>query len=149
MDPLSLTIAASQLLGAVNTVIVIVARYNEEMNKTPRDLLRFVEELRGLRSVLEQLESLIIEAKKSDSSNPTLQALVPLYEPLTLYLNDLKALQGKMQIPTPTWYSASRRRRSIVAALGWPLQDDEAKRELEKMNSFREQLKDAIQVDTV
>lgn len=147
MDPLSLTLAASQLLGAVNTVIVIVARYNEEMNKTPRDLLRFSEELRGLRSVLEQLENLITEAKKSGSTNPTLQALVPLYEPLTLYLGDLKALQAKMVLPNLS--SSGRRRRSVMAALGWPLPEDEAKRELDKMTAFREQLKTAIQVDTV
>lgn len=148
MDPLSLTLAASQLLGAVNTVIIIVARYNEEMNKTPRDLERFVEELRGLRGVLESLESLIIEAKKSNSAaDPKLQALIPLYEPLTLYLDDVKALQARLELPS--WYTGSRRRRSIVAALGWPLKEDDAKRELEKMKSFREQLKDAIQVDTM
>jgi hypothetical protein len=148
MDPLSLTLAASSLLGAVNTVIVIVARYNEEMKKTPRDLERFVEELRGLRGVLELLESLIIKAKKSDlSSDPKLQALIPLYEPLTLYLDDIKDLQARLEIPS--WSTANRRLRSIAASLGWPLKEDEAKRELEKMKSFREQLKDAIQVDTM
>ena len=148
MDPLSLTIAATQLLGAVNTVISIVARYNAEMKKTPRDLERFVEELRGLRNVLETLESLIIEAKKSNTAaDPKLQALIPLYEPLTLYLDDIKALEAKLEIPS--WYGSSRRKRSIIAALGWPLKEDEAHRELEKMKSFREQLKDAIQVDTM
>ncbi|KAH9885699.1 ankyrin repeat-containing domain protein [Xylariomycetidae sp. FL2044] len=148
MDPLSLTVAASQLLGAVNTVIVIVAKYNEEMNKTPRDLAKFVEELRGLRSVLETLESLVLEAKKSNiETHPKLRALIPLYEPLTLYLEDIKALQSRLELPK--WYTSSRRRRSIVIALGWPLADDEAKRELEKMKSFREQLRGAIQVDTI
>ena len=148
MDPLSLTIAASQLLGAVNTVIVIVTRYNEEMNKTPRDLERLDEELKGLRGVVEALDSLIIEAKTSKADgNPKLQALIPLYEPLTLYLDDVKTLQTKLELPA--WYSTSRRRRSVVAALGWPLKQDEARRELEKMRSFREQLKDAIQVDTM
>jgi hypothetical protein len=148
MDPLSLTLAASQLLGAVNAVISIVARYNEEMKKTPRDLKRFVEELRGLRNVLESLESLIIEAKKSDlSSDPKLQALIPLYEPLTLYLDDVKALQVKLELPSCP--PGTRRWRSVVVALGWPLKEDEAKLELEKMKSFREQLKDAIAVDTM
>jgi hypothetical protein len=148
MDPLSLTVAASQLLGAVNTVIVIVARYNEEMNKTPKDLQKFVEELRGLRSVLESLESLILEAKKSGvAADPKLQALIPLYEPLTLYLDDIRALEVALQIPS--WQNTTRRRRSIVAALGWPLKEDDARRELEKMRSFREQLKDAIQIDTM
>ena len=148
MDPLSLTIAASQLLGAVNTVIMIVIRYNEEMNKTPRDLERLEEELKGLRGVLEALDSLIVEAKTSKADgDPMLQALIPLYEPLTLYLDDVKTLQTKLELPA--WYSTSRRRRSVVAALGWPLKEDEARRELEKMRSFREQLKDAIQVDTM
>lgn len=148
MDPLSFTVAASQLLGAVNTVIVIVGKYNEEMNKTPRDLLRFTEELRGLRHVLESLESLVLEAKKSNlSADPKIRALIPLYEPLTLYLDDIKLLQDRLE--TPSWHTGSRRRRSIVTALGWPLREDEGKRELEKMKAFREQLKDAMQVDTL
>jgi hypothetical protein len=149
MDPLSITLAASQLLGAVNTVIQICAKYNEEMSRTPKDLLRFVEELRKLREVLETLESLILKAKTSDSAeHPELQALIPLYEPLTLYLEDVKVIQAKLQIPT--WYETTgRRRRSLAIALGWPLKEDEAKRELEKMKSFREQLRDAIQVDTL
>ncbi|KAI8151173.1 hypothetical protein K4K49_011135 [Colletotrichum sp. SAR 10_70] len=150
MDPLSFTVAAAQLLGAVNSVILIVARYNEEMKKTPRDLLRFVEELRGLRHVLESLESLVLKAKslKADiSTDSNIQALIPLYEPLTLYLDDIKTLQSKLEMPNLDM--KSRRRRSLVIALGWPLKEDEGKRELEKMKAFREQLKDAMQVDTL
>ncbi|OHF00304.1 hypothetical protein CORC01_04493 [Colletotrichum orchidophilum] len=89
MDPLSFTVAATQLLGAINSVILIVTRYNEEMKKTPRDLLRFFEELRGLRHVLESLESLVLKAKslKADiSTDSIIQDLFPLYEPLTLYV---------------------------------------------------------------
>jgi hypothetical protein len=149
MDPISITLAASQLLGAVNTVIGICARYNEEMSRTPRDLQQFVEELRGLRSVLESLESLILKAKSSDSSSsdPQLQTLIPLYEPLTLYLDDVKEIQAKLEIPS--LHTISRRKRAVMVALGWPLKEDEAKKELEKMKSFREQLRDAIQVDAV
>jgi hypothetical protein len=149
MDPLSITLAASQLLGAVTTVIRICGKYNEEMNRTPKDLLRFIEELRKLREVLETLESLIIKAKCSElDDNPELQALIPLYEPLTLYLEDVKMIQAKLE--SPAWYETiSRRKRSFAVALGWPLKEDEAKRELEKMKRFREQLRIAIQVDTL
>ncbi|KAL3480824.1 ankyrin repeat-containing domain protein [Aspergillus californicus] len=148
MDPLSLTVAASNLLSAVNTVIIIVSRYHKEMKKTPRDLERFTEELKRLSDVLGTLESLIQEAKvPTPDVDPKLKALVPLYEPLTLYLDDIKILQGKLEVPS--WSYMSQRKRSLAVALGWPLKEDEVKNELDKMKSFREQLKDAIQVDTI
>ncbi|GES59935.1 vegetative incompatibility protein HET-E-1 [Aspergillus terreus] len=148
MDPLSLTLAASNLLSAVNTVIIIVSRYHEEMKKTPRDLERFTEELKRLSDVLGTLESLIQEAKvPTPDVDPKLKALIPLYEPLTLYLDDIKSLQRKLEVPS--WSYMSRRKHSLAVALGWPLKEDEVKHELDKMKSFREQLKDAIQVDTI
>ncbi|KXX77180.1 Ankyrin repeat domain-containing protein 50 [Madurella mycetomatis] len=118
------------------------------MAKTPRDLVRFAEELKLLRSVLETLESILVEGKNAESvAAEKMRALTPLHEPLALYLGDFKALEAKLEMPS--WQTHSRRRRSAASAVGWPLKEDEAKKELEKMKSFREHLSDAMQVDTL
>jgi len=181
MDPISLSAATQQFLGVVAIIIGIVAKYNAEMAKSPRELVRFAEELRQLRNVLETLESILIEGKNSPGDNlqfpddvkdhpssttkpppsysqsqeqqrprpttATIRALSPLQEPLSLYLEDFRALEAKLEIPS--WQTHSRRRRSAASAIGWPLKEEEAKKEMEKMKTFREHLSEAMQVDTL
>jgi len=82
MDPLSISAGIVAVLKATTAVFLICYTYRAAINDAPWESCQTIEEIKGLRSVLETLQDLAVEAKTADSvAHARLPSLVRLSEP--------------------------------------------------------------------
>ena len=151
MDPLSVTASIIAVLQATNSVVSVCYDYSSAVKKAPWELPKVINELKGLRNVLESLEQLAREAENNDpnvqSNLLTLQSLVDSQSGLlNTCLDEVIALKDKLK-PTTAWAPDGSRRRAIMEAVTWPLKEKETLKILDKLARCRSLLSDALAVD--
>ncbi|KAI9697117.1 MAG: hypothetical protein M1820_007932 [Bogoriella megaspora] len=153
MDPLSVSASIIAVLQAAGAVLAICYDFRAIVTKSPWTLTRLIEETRALRDVLEMLESTASANPEgsSDNGSSTQKCLEFLCEPqkgiLASCLEELKALETKLD-PFAKQPAASKgRRKALFQALGWQLKSGDAKTSLKRIERYKNALCLALTVD--
>jgi hypothetical protein len=151
MDALTVATAVITVIQAANTIISICYDYKAAVKDCPWELSSIIEEVKGLRNVLESLEQL---TKKAEGANPALKAELPVLRrlcepeqgPIKLCLGELESLEKRLA--PPGWAGqVGSKRRALVQAMGWPLKERESKKTLEKIVRYTKALHLAMGAD--
>jgi hypothetical protein len=155
MDGLSVAASIIAVLQAANAVVSVCYDYRAAVKDSSWELPRVTEEVKGLRNVLETLESLASDLEKpgSDAKSrlPTLQLLCKPKTGnegglLAMCLEELNNLKKKLA--PPKWAgSAGSKRLAVTQALRWPLKESETNKTLESIGRFRDMLTLALTAD--
>lgn len=145
MDPLSITASIITVLQSANAVVSICYDYNAAVSGSSWELLKVIDEIRGLRNVLENLEHLT----RHDAED-RLPSLRLLCEPgtglLARCLAELMELDRKLR--PPNWSGpASSKRRALIQASSWPLKKGTVERSLVNIGRLKETISLAIMAD--
>jgi sulfite reductase alpha subunit-like flavoprotein len=140
MDPLSISASIIAVLGATIKVLELCKAYSETVNNASKELLRIIEEVESLRSVLTTLQQLAEKAESKDavaeSRLPTLKVLSdPDKGELVKCRSELEALIQNLNPPSLNGQAPSKR-KAVMRALGWPLKEKETRTTLEKIERF-------------
>jgi hypothetical protein len=151
MDPLSVTASIIAVILATSAVVSICYDYSSAVEGSSWELLKVIDEVRGLRNVLESLEQL---ARKAGSTKVEAESRLPslrlLSEPgtglLAKCLTELADLDKKLR--PPGWSGpAGSRRRALVQASGWPLKKGAVEKSLVNIGRLKETISLAITAD--
>ena len=151
MDPLSVTASIIAVLQATSAVVSICYDYSSAAQGSSWELLQIIDEVRGLRNVLETLEGLSRQAESRVSGvGSRLPSLELLCDPrtglLARCLTELTDLEKKLQ--PPGWSGpAGSRRTALIQASGWPLKKGAVERSLATIRRLQETLALAITAD--
>lgn len=149
MDPLRITTRIIAVILITNKVISICYSYSSTVKNALWELPRVINEISSLRNVLEILVQLAMKAENADSVAETrLPALKLLAEPqegpLIKCLADLEALKQKLASPDGQEKS---KRKNLIGALVWPLNEKDTQKLLVNIERFRTTLNLAITAD--
>ena len=153
MDPLSITASIIAVLQATNAIISICYDYSSSVKQSNWQLPKVIEEVKGLRNVLETLEPLAKTAESTDpgrgSRLPTLKLLCLPTAGRSLLLDCLEELNVlKDRLSPPSWAgSDGSKRRVLVQAIGWPLKERDTKTVLDNIGRYKATLTLAITAD--
>lgn len=99
MDPLSITASVIAVLNVADKIILTCYEYGFAIKNASKALSRIFEEVKSIRGVLEALQPLEIDVESADSSAHTRWPALKK-EPLNLCLEELKALEQMLTIPS-------------------------------------------------
>ena len=151
MDPLSITVSVVTLIGAANLVI----RHGSSIKGAKAAITALLDEMKGLRNILESVEQMLVATEKSDANNDDddrqstinrerVAALCNVEDgPIALELNHL---QEKLRPPDWADQDGSRR-RAVVQSLTWPFKEADTMRIIEKISRLKKDLELALTVD--
>lgn len=151
MDPLSISAGLIAILQKTGTVISICYDFKSALSNTPWALTRIVEELKGLRNVLEALEAVAddLHSAKSLSTvqRPNLELLCkPGDGLLELCAQDLTALE--LSLTTPDWQGKfGLKRKALAQAIGWRISAKDTLEVLNRIQRFKGTLGLALAAD--
>jgi hypothetical protein len=151
MDPLSITASIIAVLQATSTVITICYDYSSAVKGSSWESVKVLDEVRGLRNVLESLEPLVRQ-ETSQNSNvesrlPSLRLLcAPGTGVLSKCLVELTGLEKKL-LP-PGWSGPpGSKRRALIQASGWPLKKGSVEKILANIGRLKETISLALTAD--
>lgn len=153
MDGLSVSASIIAVLQAAGIVLSICYDFRAIISESPWALTRLIEETRGLRDVLEKLESIASANPKglSEKSTDTRKCLDVLCEPenglLTSCLAELKLLEAKLDPFAKCRDTAPGNRAAFFRAVGWRFKSREAKAALERLERYKNTLCLALTID--
>lgn len=153
MDPLSITASIIAVLQATNAVISICYDYSSSVKQSNWQLPKVIEEVKGLRNVLETLELLCKTAESADpgpgSRLPILKLLCSSDAGRGLLVDCLRELNLlKERLSPPSWAGPDgSRRRALVQAVGWPLKEGDTKKALDRIGRYKATLTLAVTAD--
>lgn len=143
MDPLSITASIIAVLQITNSVMSICYNYRSKVKNAPSTLRRTIDELSGLRDVLERLIGLAESAENADSSAPPRLPALEAYGkpdgPLVKCQTELAALEEKLK--------RTSKLKVIEQALRWPLQEGDVKKTLDNIGRFKATLSLVLTAD--
>jgi hypothetical protein len=140
MDPLSVTASAIAILQISGTIINLCYDYRSRVKNAAKEASRIVNELNGLRSVIDLLFVLLEdESEKKSMPHSALDRLAQSDGVLTRCINELKALEKKLE-PKDGW-------RAAKAAILWPLNESDVKKVLHDIESTRSTVQLALAAD--
>ncbi|KAL9603238.1 MAG: hypothetical protein Q9219_001258 [cf. Caloplaca sp. 3 TL-2023] len=148
MDPLSILVSIVTLIDATQRVVKTCYNYAARFKEAPLALCGLIEELNGLRRILQSIEQL---SRSNNNSNP---AFVQRLE-YVRYLSDAangpiaKQLEDLMQrIRPPKWMGRDRSKpKAFMHSLTWPLKENETRRTLENISRLKSTLELALTTD--
>lgn len=168
-DPLSVTASFIALLQLTQAVISVCHDYKSAVCKGPTQLTQVLDEIKGLRLILEDLESIANEAEdqaapvegpsESDSQNAAISTndfshthdavfklLAASGGPLQRCQRELAELETRL-LP-PKWSGpAGSKRRAAIQVMGWPMKEKETTKRVETLSRLRGILELALATD--
>jgi hypothetical protein len=140
MDPISLTASAIAILQLSGAIINACYKYRSQVKNASKDASRIINELNGLRTVIDCL-FLLLEAEDNEKllQKSALGRLAEADGPLgrcEACLNDL----AKTLEPKDSW-------RGARAAILWPLKEQELTKVLQDINSTKSTVQLALAAD--
>jgi hypothetical protein len=153
-DPLSIAASIIAVLQATGKVIAICYDYKACATDSSWELSRIIDEIKGLRNVLETLEKL---ASEIDVARPGAKARLPTLQLLCgpkdgesglldLCLEELTKLKDKLA--PPKWLGPQgSKRQALGQALRWPMNRGDTIKMLETIGRFRDLLSLALTAD--
>ncbi|KAI0808837.1 hypothetical protein GGR55DRAFT_680053 [Xylaria sp. FL0064] len=150
MDPLTISTGIITLLQATTAIITTCYDFRAALKKAPWSLTKIVEELKGLRSILEGLDELALDCEDPErlGMRPALEICMnPDNGPLVICLRELTNLDQKLRFSSYAGISG-RKRMAAIQALGWQLSEKDAKECLERIDRCKNTLSLALAGDT-
>jgi hypothetical protein len=139
MDPLSVTASAIAVLQISGTIINLCYDYRSRVKNAAKEASRIVNELNGLRSVIDLLFVLLEDESVKSTQHSALDKLAQDEGPLTRCITELKALEKKLE-PQEGW-------RAAKAAILWPLKESDVKKVLQDIDSTKSTIQLALATD--
>ena len=135
MDPLSVSTGVITILQATTAIISVCYDFRAALKDKPWSLTDIINELKGLRNILESLEELA-----QDLDQPQGPDKRPIFEllsnsdngPLVICQRELNILDKKIRASSYAGTNGSRR-KAVLQALRWQLKDRDAKECLERI----------------
>lgn len=154
-DPLSIAASIIAVLQATGKVIAICYDYKSCASDSSWELPRIIDEIKGLRNVLEALEKL---ASEIDVAQPGAKARLPTLQLLCgpkdgqesglldLCLEELTKLKDRLA--PPKWFGPQgSKRQALGQALRWQMNRGDNIKMLETIGRFRDLLSLALTAD--
>jgi hypothetical protein len=130
MDPLSVSTGVITILQATTTIISVCYDFRAALKDEPWSLTDIINELKGLRNILESLEELAqdLDQPQGPDKRPIFE-LLPNSDngPLVICQRELNILDKKIRASSYAGTNGSRR-KAVLQALRWQLRDRDAKR---------------------
>jgi hypothetical protein len=140
MDPLSLTASAIAILQISGVIINTCYDYRIRVKNAAKDASRIINELNGLRTVIDSLFQLLEdECNEKVIQNSALGKLAEADGPLTRCETCLKELAKKLE-PKAGW-------RAARDAILWPLREPEMMKTLQDIGSTKSTVQLALAAD--
>lgn len=140
-EPLSLVASLIAVVQISGSVISCCYEYRKGVRNAPKDLLRVINEVTGLRNVVERLVTLIDEEKMTSHKYlSTLSDIASADGPLEFCQRDLGSLKVKLETPVNEWKALGKR-------LMWPLQEKDVTKILASVYRVKSLLETALMVD--
>ena len=140
-EPLSLVASLIAVVQISGSVISCCYEYHKGVKNAPKDLLRVINEVAGLRNVVERLITLIDDENlASHKYLSTLADIASANGPLELCQHDLGSLRIKLEAPVNEWKALGKR-------LTWPLQEKDATKILTSVYRVKSLLETALMVN--
>lgn len=150
MDPLSVTASVIAVIQAASAVISVCYEFKAIISDGPSALSKVLEEVKDLRSVLENLEKLASRAEKENEATKMLPNLKLLCKadqgPLDLCLKNLNLLRQKIAPPGWTGQGVSKR-SALVQAMSWKWKETDITKLLQDLERCKSTLSLAISAD--
>ncbi|KAJ4362259.1 hypothetical protein N0V83_010352 [Neocucurbitaria cava] len=150
MDPLSITTGVITILQATTTVIAVCYDFRAALKNDSWSLTAIINELKSLRTILEDLEELVQDVgKANDLAKKRIFELLsdPDAGPLSSCQQELYALDKTIRASSYTATNGSKK-KAILQALHWQLKDKEAKDCLIRIQRCKSTLSLALGADT-
>jgi len=139
MDPLSITASAIAVLQISGAIINVCYDYRSRVKSSAKDASRIVNELNGLRSVIESLFEILEDESEHTSKRSALRELASIDGPLKTCEVELRALEKKLE-PKEGW-------RALKAAMFWPLKESDVKSVLQNIDTTKSTVQLALAAD--
>ena len=140
-DPLSLVASLIAFVQISGSVISCCYEYRKGVKNAPKDLLKVINEVTGLRNVVERLITLIDDDKMASHKYlSTLADIASAKGPLEFCQQDLGSLRVKLEPPVNEWKALGKR-------LTWPLQEKDATKILTSVYRAKSLLETALMID--
>lgn len=140
MDPLSVTASAIAILQISGIIINTCYDYRSRVKSSAKDASRIINELNGLRGVIESLFVLLDdEPDNNPSERSNLQKLAEVDGVLETCKVGLEALEKKLE-PKEGW-------RAVRAAIFWPLKETDVTKALLHIDRTKSSLQLALAAD--
>jgi hypothetical protein len=149
MDPLSISTGVITLLQATTAMISMCYNFRAALKNTPWSLTRIIDELKCLRNILESLEELAQDLDQPSrlGKRPVFKLLCePDNGPLVVCLRELSCLEKKIKSSSYAGIKGLKR-KAALQALGWQLEDDDAKEWLDRIERCKTTLGIALTAD--
>lgn len=141
VEPLSLVASLIAVVQISGSVISCCYEYRKGVRNAPKDLLRVINEVTGLRNVVERLITLVDDEKKASHKYlTTLTDIASADGTLEICQHDLGSLRVKLETPVNEWKALGKR-------LTWPLQEKDATKILASVYRAKSLLETALMVD--
>jgi hypothetical protein len=155
MEGLGIAASIIAVLQVTGKIVAICYDYRAAASDGTWELPRVIDEITGLRNVLETLERLASEAESPNADArarlPTLRLLCKPRDGegralLEMCFEDLEKLKDKLE--PPKWMGPEgSRRRALGQALKWPMSRADTIKMLETVGRFRDMLNLALTAD--
>ena len=149
-EGIGLAASVIAVLQITNSVISVCYHYSAAVQGASWELPRIRTELENLRTVLQTLEPLAIQAELAYPATgtrlPTLALLGGTEGLLQNCLHEVKRLDETLK--SPSWSDRfGPKRKAVVQVLRWPLQEADTKKALKAIGRYKEILAIAITAD--
>lgn len=145
MDPLSTVASIIAVLQAAACVISICYDIRAARRQPPKSLVRVVQEVRGVRDVIETIQVLLDDTAESSSLLKSGQWVGHLASTLANILSELQDLESKIQ-PLTFPASTPSRRQAVLSVLGWRLKEFDAQKAIQRLHNYKTTLSLALSV---
>jgi hypothetical protein len=139
MDPFSGTASAIAILQLSGAIIATCYNYHSRIKSAAKDAKQIINELNGLRTVVESLLSILDEERDTKAPISVLEKLAEKDGPLERCQTDLEELTQKLE-PREGW-------RHVKAVILWPLKESEVKRVLSNIQDTKSTIQIALALD--
>lgn len=136
------------LIQATTAIISICFDFRAALNDIPWSLTRLLDELKGLRNILESLDEMATGLKKASSTHQT--ALESCLDsdsgPLSICLQELNGLETRLKLSGLAGLTG-KRKVAAIKVLRWRLKDKDAKECLDRIERCKSALSLALTGD--
>lgn len=141
----TLRIFTIAFLQATSSILSFCYHVRAGLSNAPRSLTQITEEIRGIRNIVEAVQSSIDNCDKDTIRGiQTTKAICSsIQAPLTLCLSELTRIEGKIKASTLAVVEGSKC-EAVLQAVGWRLKEQEVRDSLERLGRCKSALNLAI-----
>jgi hypothetical protein len=141
MDPFTFVATLAGFAGVVASVVSTTYTYGSSVIHANEAIKDFLTELQGLRTLLQQLETMAVKMDSTTPHFPEISAkLIPT---ITECQSSLEMLRNKLEKR-----QNSGKFKGVIKRLGWPLAEEDTLSAVKMLARYRGQFQFALSMDT-